>query len=79
MADRQDDEFGGRQDPVLVRPYIRTEPGGAAPAGHDDRPEETWPEPAPAGTSSRPPPARRCNRTCPSRQPAADPPCSGSA
>ncbi|MEV4639753.1 RICIN domain-containing protein [Actinoplanes sp. NPDC049548] len=41
MAETPDE----RQDPVLVRPYIRTEPGGT-PAGHDDRPEETWPEPA---------------------------------
>jgi len=44
MADGLNDEVLRRDDPALVRPYIRTEPGSAAPAGHDDRPEETWPE-----------------------------------
>ncbi|MEV8510038.1 RICIN domain-containing protein [Actinoplanes sp. NPDC051475] len=37
MADMHDEP----QDPVLVRPYV-----GSDPDGHDDRPEETWPEPA---------------------------------
>lgn len=37
------DEFPERTDPVLVRPYITTEPGGAASG---DRPAETWPESA---------------------------------
>ncbi|RSM40132.1 hypothetical protein DMB66_57500 [Actinoplanes sp. ATCC 53533] len=31
-----------REDPVLVRPYITTQPGGGI-AGHDDRPAQTWP------------------------------------
>ncbi len=31
-----------RDDPVLVRPYITTQPGGGT-AGHDDRPAQTWP------------------------------------
>jgi len=31
-----------RVDPVLVRPYITTQPGGGT-AGHDDRPAQTWP------------------------------------
>ncbi|AGZ42042.1 RICIN domain-containing protein [Actinoplanes friuliensis] len=39
------DEDLERNDPVLVRPYITTEPG-SAPGGHDDRPLETWPEEA---------------------------------
>ena len=31
-----------REDPVLVRPYITTRPGGGT-AGHGDRPAQTWP------------------------------------
>lgn len=46
MADGLDDEGLPREDPALVRPYIRTEPGSARPAGPDDRPEQTWPEAA---------------------------------
>ena len=46
MAEGLDDEVLRREDPALVRPYIRTEPGRAEPAGHDDRPEQTWPETA---------------------------------
>ncbi|MEV4708842.1 RICIN domain-containing protein [Actinoplanes sp. NPDC049316] len=45
MADEQNDELQ-RQDPVLVRPYIKSEPSSTEPAGPDDRPEETWPETA---------------------------------
>ncbi|MGA5305689.1 ricin-type beta-trefoil lectin domain protein [Nucisporomicrobium flavum] len=41
----EDDELQ-RQDPVLVRPYIRTEPSSTEPATPVDRPEETWPETA---------------------------------
>ncbi|MFI7599996.1 ricin-type beta-trefoil lectin domain protein [Actinoplanes sp. NPDC049681] len=37
MADTQDEP----RDPVLVRPYLSSDP-----AGQGDRPEETWPEPA---------------------------------
>ncbi|UQU62269.1 ricin-type beta-trefoil lectin domain protein [Couchioplanes caeruleus] len=69
MAD-EDDELQ-RQDPVLVRPYIRTEPGSTEPAAPVDRPEETWPEtamlpdedpapeePAAAPAAAPPPPGR---------------------
>ncbi|GAA2597824.1 hypothetical protein GCM10010435_91500 [Winogradskya consettensis] len=46
MADNHDGDIPEQHDPVLVRPYITTEPGGAAPAGHDNRQHEVWPHAA---------------------------------
>jgi hypothetical protein len=40
------DELPEREDPVLVRPYITTEPGEGSAVGRDDRYAETWPESA---------------------------------
>ncbi|MFI5937656.1 ricin-type beta-trefoil lectin domain protein [Actinoplanes sp. NPDC051494] len=61
MADSWDDTTAEPRDPVLVRPYITTEPATPEIAGHDDRPDETWPhtamlpeEPAAAATTEMP-------------------------